>query len=400
MFFKKVLLPKKFVFFLNKKHPWIFSNQFKPFSKNLINGDWLEIHIQDESKKIFGIYSNEGLISVRIFHFGTKFSLNDFNEKVIKSFRLRIGLFKETNSLRLIHGENDFIPGITVDYHNHTLCLSYYSDSLLSILRYISFLLRNLLEKNNFFVKTILLYPPNRIGKKSNKGNMRILRGELSDNILIKQNEFYYKIDTNSQKTGIYNDIRNLRRYLIDNEIYFKNKSVLNLFSSNGFLSEIIATKSNYILSIEDSIRMINIHKLNRDILEHKNSEIIKLDIFKNLEVFLNEKSKFYDLIIIDPPSLTNSKKDILKAKKIYSKLIISSLKFLNTNGSFIICSCSNRLHPNEFEKLTKECIQKEGYKFEKFIKLKNEIDHPIIKEFPEGDYFKVNLFSNINKKN
>lgn len=398
MFYKKLLLPPKFKFLFKTKHPWIFSNQLRPFSKNLKNGDWLEISIDKEKEKIFGVYSSDGLVAVRIFHFGNKFTLNDLKLKIQKAFNLRIHLFKETNSLRFIHGENDFIPGITVDFHNQILCLSYYSDSLILLVRYISHTLYDLLKKSHFLVKTILLYPPNRIGKNSMKANLRLLRGEFLETTSIKQNEYSYLIDTNSQKTGIYNDIRNLRRYLITNDIHYKDKSVLNLFSSNGFLSEIIALKSKSILSIEDSSKMINIHLKNRDILKNNNSEIIKLDIFKNLEFFLKEKSKSFDLIIIDPPSLTNSKKDIFKAKKIYKRLITSSLEYLKNKGTFILCSCSNRIHPNEFEKLTKEIIQKEGYGFEKFVKLKNEMDHPVVKEFPEGDYFKVHIFIHVYK--
>ena len=90
---------------------------------------------------------------------------------------------------------------------------------------------------------------------------------------------------------------------------------------------------------------------------------ILKADIFKQLKSILENLNIQFDVIIIDPPSLTANDKDKVSARLTYKRLISESIPYLKEKGSLILCSCSNRIHPNDFEKICKEAITESGRK-------------------------------------
>lgn len=391
-------------YFLNEKttksflkgHPWIFSGQVK---KNLFkNGDFIRIRSKKhEDLSGIGIYSENGLIAIRIISFQENFSLENIHLLVNNSIQKRKPLLKITNSLRWIHGENDFFPGMTIDMHGNTLVLMVYSDSVLKYARYVCRVLFSKLQKLNELNKkpiNLLLKIPKRIGKSRNEKNIRVLRGKLEKKVKIQLEHIQYLIDPTSQKGGNFDDLRNLRIHILQNPVFFKGKKILHLFSNNGFTS-IIFEKSGAkkIYSIDDSIHSIQTHQENLIDTQKTKHTIIKLDIFKKLKNFLEEINENFDVIMIDPPSLTSSSKDVKKAKNIYSSLILFALEHLEKKGIIILASCSNRIHKNEFFRICKETIQKKGKNIRKSIQIKNDIDHPVIDSFPEGDYLKMNIF-------
>jgi 23S rRNA (cytosine1962-C5)-methyltransferase len=399
-------------------HPWIFRNKFSRYEKNLKDGDWVQLLGVGNKELGVGIYAKTGLIAVRIFYFGENFILEILRQKITKRIEKRLPLLSFTNSLRWIHGENDNLPGVTIDGHGNCLVVMFYSTSLASFAKYISrFVYSNLLmqEMVKEKPKTMILVSPNRKGFESKDSGYRILRGQKPDRIEIEYRNIPYFIDPFGQKSGMYNDIRNLRNYILENRIFFFNKKVLNLFSSNGLLSICLEKAgADLVLSIEDSRKAISIHEENLLSFNHdgetKDADskltneikigkqwIFKADIFKQLKTVLDRANLKFDVIIIDPPSLTASDKDKVTARQIYKRLIIESIGYLQEKGTLILCSCSNRIHPNDFEKICKEAITEASRKVKNPIRLQNEIDHPILATFPEGNYFKAHIYHDLS---
>ncbi|MBK8394116.1 MAG: class I SAM-dependent methyltransferase [Leptospiraceae bacterium] len=399
-------------------HPWIFRNKFSRYEKNLNDGDWLLLLGSGNKELGVGIYSKTGLIAVRIFYFGEGFNLEILQNKISKRIEKRIPLLKHTNSIRWIHGENDNLPGVTVDGHGKCLTVMCYSNSLESFAKYISkFVYSQLLIYPEVKVKPdiILFTAPNRKGFDTKKSENRILRGIKPNHIEIDFQNIKYIIDPYGQKSGMYNDIRNLRNYILEKKEKFSNQNILNLFSSNGLLSVCLEEAgAKNIISVEDSRKAIYIHEINlrkvKNISEESllskteneiiigKQKIIKADIFKQLKPILEKQNIQFDTIIIDPPSLTANEKDKVTARVIYKRLISESIQFLKNSGTLILCSCSNRIHPNDFEKICKESITESGRKVKNPIRLQNEIDHPLLATFPEGNYFKAHIYHDLSR--
>lgn len=396
-------------------HPWIFRNKFSRYEKHLKDGDWVLLLGVGNKELGVGIYAKTGLIAVRIFYFGENFSLEILRQKITKRIEKRLPLLEYTNSLRWLHGENDNLPGVTIDGHGECLVVMFYSTSLASFARYISkFVYSKLLILAKVKPITMILASPNRKGFESKDSGYRLLRGTKPERVEIQYRNIKYFIDPFGQKSGMYNDIRNLRNYILENKTFLVKKKALNLFSSNGLLSICLEKAgADLVLSIEDSRKAIAVHEENllslnheviaKDILSNPTNEIkigkhwiFKADIFKHLKTTLERANLKFDVIIIDPPSLTASDKDKVTARQIYKRLIIESIKYLQEKGTLILCSCSNRIHPNDFEKICKEAITESGRKVKNPIRLQNEIDHPIITTFPEGNYFKAHIYHDL----
>lgn len=393
-------------------HPWIFRNKFARYEKGLKEGDWILLLGSGNKELGVGIFSKTGLIAIRIFYFGENFSLEILRKKIVKRIEKRLPLLTQTDSLRWIHGENDNLPAITIDGHGECLVVMCYSKSFASLARYtVRFLYSKLLEIKDVKVKPkiILQSAPKRIGFQSEESAPRILRGSKPERAQINFRKIPYFIDPFGQKSGMYNDIRNLRNYILDKKEYFTDKKILNLFSSNGLLSVCLEKSgAKEIYSVDASRKSILIHEWNlkktEDLTLSNESEIkigkqilIKADIFRNLKDLLIKIKQTFDVIIIDPPNLTASDKDKEVARKTYKKLIKESIPHLAENGTLILCSCSNRIHPNDFERICKEAIHESGRKTKNPIRLKTEIDHPILETFPEGNYFKAHIYHDLS---
>ena len=357
---KKIIslkVDKQFEDSLSKNHPWIFSKKFANFKIRLKLSSVIQFLSKKSRFLAYGIFcGKDKLVSVRVLPFGQNFTRLQFLDFLISRFEERISLLEHTDSLRLLHGENDGLPGLTLDYHAGTLMFRCYDESLLLYVRFVSravFEVLNTRKDLHLLANNILLMNPRRTSNSSGnyKKEIRVLRGSLPETILIRYRDLKYSIRPGQQKGGIYNDIRNLRDFISENPNLYTGKSVLNLFSNNGLLSELfLQNGAESVHSIEDSQECIEVHKKN---LKNPEKSIIqKLDIFRNYQKFSQEAQKKYDWIIIDPPSLTASGKDVHRAKVIYKKLIEISLGILSEEGILVVCSCSNRIHRNEFENI------------------------------------------------
>ncbi len=386
---------------VKKEHPWIFSKRLQSKTKHLKSGELINLLDLEGSLLGTGIFSgSDELIAIRVIEFGANFSIENLYKKLTTAIEKRLPLLVYTDSFRLIHGENDFFPGINVDYHAGNLILRYYSKSLYIFSRMILRAIWNLVWNNpdwKLRIENAYIQIPNRTGRStfSKERSLRVVRGRRNEYIKIRYRDISYSIKPDSQKGGIYNDIRNLRDYLWLHKKYVYEKNILNLFSNNGLLSKcLVSLGAKKVVSIEDSKECIEIHNKN---LEDINREIIiRKNLFTEYQDYSEKCVDLFNLIIVDPPSLTNTSKDKPNAIKIYKKLIKLSLEILEKDGILVLCSCSNRIHSNEFESISKAAFSEQKIKMKRIDKLSPELDHPEIMQFPEGHYFKVHIYKKI----
>ncbi|MCB1160547.1 MAG: hypothetical protein KDK45_23810, partial [Leptospiraceae bacterium] len=248
---------------LQKKHPWIFRDKFKSYTKTFKNGDIIHIKDIQSNRETYGIYSESGPVSIRIFHFSNTFNLDTL---LINSIRKRFPLLKETNSLRWIHGENDGFPGVVIDGHANVLTVMYYSPSLQVYARFLASKVFKILSSSSEVIdkpEIIINLQARRTGEGKTSGT-RFWRGNIDKNaeIMIHYDKLNYRIRPFSGKGGIYNDIRNLRRYLSLHIELIKNKHILNLFSNNGLLSIYLEKLgASQVTSLESSNTMLENHR-------------------------------------------------------------------------------------------------------------------------------------------
>lgn len=175
--------------------------------------------------------------------------------------------------------------------------------------------------------------------REKQKGNLqyRPLDPKSDDFFPINEDPFKFLINLERYlDTGLFLDHRPLRQYLLNNS---KDKKVLNLFCYTGSLSVAAAMGGGTVTSIDMSNTYLEWAYENFLInnIDPKNHVFYQADVLKELNV-RKEKKEFYDLILLDPPSFSNSKRmeEDLDIERDHPILIRDCMALLNQGGVLI----------------------------------------------------------------
>ena len=134
--------------------------------------------------------------------------------------------------------------------------------------------------------------------------------------------------------TGLFLDHRPLRQFLLANS---SGKKVLNLFCYTASLSVAAAKGGASVTSIDMSRTYLDwgMENFTLNDIDIKNHRFIQADVLKELQLMIEANVKF-DLILLDPPSFSNSKRmeDDLDIERDHAILIRDCMKLLNSDGT------------------------------------------------------------------
>jgi 23S rRNA (cytosine1962-C5)-methyltransferase len=215
-----------------------------------------------------------------------------------------------------------------------------------------------------------------------------VLYGEQTGDVVVKENDAQFYIDwINGQKTGFFIDQRENRQLVAK---YSSGKSVLNTFSYTGGFSVYAALHgASLVHSVDSSVKAIDFCNRNARLNEIENHEGFAEDTFD----FLKNKAQDYDVIILDPPAFAKSRDVKHNAVIGYKRLNEMALRKIKKGGILFTFSCSQVIDKYLFyNTLTAAAIESK-----RTIKLLHYLsqpaDHPVIPNFPEGEYLKGLVF-------
>ncbi len=175
--------------------------------------------------------------------------------------------------------------------------------------------------------------------------NLNSVKGKI-----LEQGQLFFVNLTDYIDTGLFFDHRPLRAIVRDT---CKNKRVLNLFCYTGGFSVYAAEgKANFVESVDMSKTYLDWAKKNLE-LNNFSSEAYKItrsDVFHYLNDKENTKQEKFDIIILDPPTLSNSKNtdSTLDLNRDWNLLVESCIKLLSRNGILYFSTNSRRLKFDE----------------------------------------------------
>ena len=374
---------------LRKGHPWIFDQSVTDISHAGAPGDLAVIF--DNKRRFLGIglYDPTSPIRVRILQARQPATINRdwFQEKLSDASQIRARL-KGTNTTgyRLVHGENDGLPGLVVDRYAETLVLKLYTPAWIPHLK-------------EFCAALALVSPADHLILRLNRSTEQqsgVLHG-LSDGmtltlqtppspILFKENDLIFEVDPiNGQKTGFFLDQRENRLRV---QKLSKRKSVLNVFAYSGGFSvyaarggakEVVSVDVSS-QALEAAIRNMAHNKLT---VPH---ETIAEDAFEVL-ARMKSQNRHFDMVIIDPPAFARSEKQVQAALSAYSKLTRLGLGVLKKGGILVQASCSSRVDADSFFEAVHKGARASGCSLLEIERTGHAFDHPI--GFKEGAYLK-----------
>ena len=380
---KKVILKKNCDKKVKRGYLWIFSNQVDKVESNPENGDIVEIFNSNNQFIGKGFYNKNSLISLRLLTYSDEeINKNFLTNKILTADNLRQKLYND-NIYRMVYSESDILPGLIIDRFDNVFSIQINSIGMEKLLPLITEILIE-----NFSPECII---------EKNESPLRTLEGlELKTSILYgeyKSKELIidgikYNIDLLSgQKSGFFLDQRinrlNIRKYV-------KGLKVLDCFcNQGGFALNAAIAGAKEVIGIDISKTAIEKCKTNSVINGfEKICRFEVADVFDYLQRLIDENN-YFDVIIMDPPSFTKSKKNIPTAKQAYKKVNYLGLQLIKNEGYLITSSCSHHIDENTFLNI----IDESAIKAKSHIKLLEfhsaSPDHPILLNMPETKYLK-----------
>ncbi|MCF7568012.1 class I SAM-dependent rRNA methyltransferase [Sabulilitoribacter arenilitoris] len=379
--------------FVVKGHPWVFSNSIIKINNDAKTGDLAIVFSKNKNRVIgLGLFDANSPIRIKMLHSGTeKVEVNAvfFQKRIKDAFKKRHPLLKtNTNSYRLIFGENDGFPGLIADVYASVLVVKIYSEIWLP---YLEPIFEPLQQISNAKTVVVRLSRSLENSKSHQLKNGDVVYGSL-ENEVIEFVEHGVNFSANvikGHKTGYFLDHRLNRRQVGE---WSKEKTVLDVFSyTGGFSVHALVNGAKEVTSLDISKQALEIAiengKLNFCAGKHKT---IAGDAFSELKNLIKNKITF-NVVIIDPPSFAKQATETNLAKKKYAQLAEFGAKLTAKNGLLVLASCSSRVLAESFFDINYQVLHNQSRPFKIILKTYHDIDHPI--EFPEGAYLKSGYY-------
>lgn len=386
---------------IKRGHPWIYDTEIKSVDGEWANGCLTDVVSEKGSYLGTGFVSEKSKIRIRLLS-------NNANDKFDAAFfkrRLKYAIdYRKTvmgddySACRLIFGEADGLPGLTVDRYENLLVtqvLSYGMDKIKDVI-YRS--LYELMAEDG--IKIDGIYERNDVAIRELEG-LEVYKGwyesdfiSPADSVLteIVENGIKYEVDVeNGQKTGFFLDQKYNRLAVAK---IAKGKTVLDCFTHTGsFALNAAMGGAKRVTAVDVSETAIAKAKENAE----KNGLTDRMDflctnVFDLLPELCKGKSE-YDMIILDPPAFTKNRKTISDAERGYKEINYRAMKLLPRGGYLATCSCSHFMDNSLFVKMLMSAASDAGVSLKLIEARRQSPDHPTMLNIPETDYLKFYLF-------
>ena len=389
--------PKRLAVKLNAKgeqfvvqgHPWVFSDNITKINDNAKSGDLAIIFGKNKNRVIgLGLYDANSPIRIKMLHSSAeKVEINAtfFKHKIKQAYAKRKSLLKtNTNSYRLLFGENDGFPGLIADVYASVLVVKIYSEIWLP---YIETIIPDLQEISECKTVVIRLSRSLENSKKHKLENGDVVFGTLKNEVVkfVEHNVNFSANVIKGHKTGYFLDHRPNRKQVGE---WSSDKSVLDVFSyAGGFSVHALYNGAREVTSLDISKQALEIALDNGKLNKYKGKHItIAGDAFVELKNLIKDKITF-DVVVIDPPSFAKQASEIELAKKKYAQLAELGEKLTAKNGLLMLASCSSRVLAQAFYDINSQVLASTKRNYKILLKTQHDTDHPI--GFPEGAYLK-----------
>ncbi len=399
--YPKVIITRKGENSILVGHPWVYEGEAIRTIGNITNGELVDVLNEKEKYLGTGFINTLSKIRVRLISRNTNDTFDqEFFKRRIKyawDYRKQVMSNYDIKCCRIIFGEADGFPGLTVDRFNDILVTQTLSLGIELKKEMIFNLLYQVLIEDGQEIKGI--YERNDVnirekeGLKENKGFFKIEGVDIptSTTTTIVENGIKYMVDfENGQKTGFFLD-QKYNRLAVSK--YSKGKTVLDCFTHTGsFALNAIMGGAKKVVAVDISDTALEVAKENAK-LNNMKIDFVEADVFEYLEKLEDSKSKEFDFIILDPPAFTKSRSTIESAMHGYKEINRRAMRILPRGGYLVTASCSHFATDELFRQMLKTAAKEAGVQLKQIEARQQSCDHPILWNVPETDYLKFYIF-------
>ena len=376
---------------------WVFDNEIATIMGSFLNGDIVLVHDFDGYPLGRGFINTNSKITVRLLTRDENQKIDEvFLEKRVRDaweYRKKV---TDTSSCRLIFGEADFLPGLTVDKFEDVLVVQ---SLALGIDRWIIELLKKVLAEDGIHIRGVFERSDAKVRKQE---GMELYKGfigpEFPTLVEITENGVKYQVDVkDGQKTGFFLDQKYNRLAI---QKLCKGARVLDCFTHTGsFALNAGFAGAREVLGVDAS--ELAVHQAEANAKLNGLDGPVKFlceNVFELLPE-LEEREEKFDVVILDPPAFTKSRSSVKNAVKGYREINLRGLKLVKDGGFLATCSCS---HFMDYELFTKTIGQaaRSAHKRLRQVEYRTQApDHPILWSSDESYYLKFYIFQVVDEK-
>lgn len=374
-----LVLPAHLAESLSLGHPWVYRSHVPP-GTSLASGSWVQIRAGTFTG--YGLWDATSPIALRIFSREAAPDAAWFRQRLREAWALRAPLIREkTSAFRVLFGEGDGVPGLTIDVYDRYAVLLTYADSLETVVPDVVALLPQELPLDGIL---------RRRSRAASGDRLTLLwGGEPPAKLIVQEHGVRLRADLEfGQKSGLFLDHRENRVFV---RAHAHARRVLNLFSYTGAFSLYAALGgASQVTSVDQAQPAMLAARENFSInrLDPEEHEFVVGDVFEVLEK-VRVKGRKFDLVISDPPSFASSKDKQRSALRAYLRLHTLGLSVVEPGGLFAAASCTSQVSLEAFRKTLAEAAGRARVRLQLIHEIGQPFDHPVFAGHPEGRYLK-----------
>ncbi|MBO4679970.1 MAG: class I SAM-dependent rRNA methyltransferase [Lachnospiraceae bacterium] len=382
---------------------WIYDNEIDSITGTFTNGDIVRVHDFDGYPMGAGFINQNSKIRVRML---TRKDNQPITEEFLRArvqaawdYRKTVMPAADLNCCRVIFGEADWLPGLTVDKYDDVLvveCLALGMEPLKEILVNA---LKDILSQDGFNIRGVYERSDAPVRKKEGLSPYKGFIGdEFDTNVEIIENGIHYMVDVvNGQKTGFFLDQKYNRLAM---HRICRGKKVLDCFTHMGTfaLNAGIAGASSVVgLDISE----FAVAQATENARRNNLSDTVKFRAANVLDELpkLYEQGESYDVVILDPPAFTKSREATKNAIKGYREINMKGLKLVRDGGYLATCSCSHFMTQELFTEVIGQAAKAVHKRLRQVEFRTQACDHPILWAADESYYLKFFIFQVCEEK-
>lgn len=301
-----------------------------------------------------------------------------WRRRIRRAFERRRGLAPTTDAFRVVHAEADGIPGVVIDKYNDVWAIQVSAAGAETVAGDLEEIIVQdfgpaaIVEKNGIAAR-----------REEGLPTAQRLAWGTKTSSFVQEGDQRFEVDVLAgQKTGAYLDYRAFR--LMARE--FARGRCLDAFSYQGWFSCQIAARADAVVAVEASADAMAMARENARSNGHPNIECIRADAFE----YLQGCSETFSFIHLDPPPFAKGRAALGAAIAGYRRLLKEAWRLLDSRGVLMVSACSHAITERLLEEVVLGSMVKAGRSGEVVFRGIQDVDHPVLRGFPESLYLKA----------
>ena len=396
---------------VRRGHPWVFDGSIESVRGGRYGdgtgepGDLAVVFDERRRFAAVGLWDPASPIRIKVLQSSHPVEMGPelWNDRLAHALAHRWALLgsADSDALRLLHGENDRMPGVVVDLYRTVAVVKLYSEAWIPHLDD----LLDELQAAVWSITAIVLRLSRRVAagalaRQRGLVDGDVVRGSLrTERVTFSEHGLRFAADVRrGQKTGWFLDQRD-NRALVGSMA--DGARVLDVFCcGGGFSVHAAAGGAAHVHSVDISPHAIaetaNSFELNREVGSVGRAGTVGTvgDAFEVMDD-LRRAGERFDLVVVDPPSFASRQADVTGALKAYGALTTLAVGLVEPGGTLVQASCSSRVDMASFLGIVHRAAERAGASLVTLEQTGQPIDHPV--GFPEGAYLKA-LFARVER--